>query len=81
MVDLMFLGSDENFIIDTQTAITSILLIYGAVEIKNTSDNTVIATLKDDIELFTVPANSGKYTIANINSGSSKVAIVRMFYI
>jgi hypothetical protein len=81
MVDLMFLGSNENFIVDTQTAITSILLIYGAVEIKNTSDNTVIATLKDDIELFTVPANSGKYTIENVNSGSSKVAIIRMFYI
>ncbi len=80
MIDLIFLPSKEQATVDTATAITSILLIYGAVNIVDTNGN-IVATLQDDIEIYTIPANSGKYIIRNDTEYSSKVAIVRMFYI
>ncbi|MGC9006751.1 MAG: hypothetical protein ACP5JX_04160 [Sulfurihydrogenibium sp.] len=80
MIDLMFLPSKEVAVIDTSTAITSIVLIYGAVNIVDANGN-VVATLQNDIEIYTIPANSGKYTIRNDTDYNSKVAVVRMFYI
>jgi hypothetical protein len=80
MVDLVFLPSKEQAVIDTATAITSILLLFGSVNITDTSGNTV-AILSGDIEIYTLPANSGKYVVKNDTDNNSKVAIIRMFYI
>jgi hypothetical protein len=79
MVDILYLPNSETVVIDTTTAITTILLIYGSVQITSLSDNAVIGTLASDVEMLTLPANSGKYSIAS--SDTSKIAIVRMFYI
>ncbi|MGC9188492.1 MAG: hypothetical protein ACP5F0_04270 [Sulfurihydrogenibium sp.] len=79
MVDLVFLPDSEVVVIDTSTAITTILLLFGSVKITSLSDNSEVANLSGDIEMITVPANSGKYSIQS--SGNSKIAVVRMFYI
>lgn len=80
MVDLLFLPSKESATVDTATAITSLLLLYGEVEVKDIS-GSIVAVLKQDIEIYTLPANSGKYIVENNSDNSSKVAIIRMFYI
>ncbi|MGC8869002.1 MAG: hypothetical protein ACP5P7_05025 [Sulfurihydrogenibium sp.] len=79
MVDLIFLPDKEVVVIDTATAITTILLLFGGVKITAISDNSEVANLSGDIEMITLPANSGKYSITS--SGNSKIAVVRMFYI
>ncbi len=80
MVDLLFLPSKERATIDTATAITSLLLLYGEVEVKDTS-GSIVAVLKEDIEIYTIPANTGKYIVENNSDYPAKIAIIRMFYI
>ena len=79
MVDLVFLPDKEVVVIDTATAITTILLVFGSVKITSLSDNSDIGTLANDVEMLTLPANSGKYSITA--AANSKIAVVRMFYI
>jgi hypothetical protein len=79
MVDLIYLPDKEVVVIDTATAITTVLLVFGSVKITSLSDNSDIASLSGDVEMITLPANSGKYSITA--SGNSKIAVVRMFYI
>jgi hypothetical protein len=79
MVDLIYLPDQEVVVIDTSTAITTILLVFGSVKITSLSDNSEVANLSGDIEMITLPANTGKYSVQS--SGNTKIAVVRMFYI
>ncbi len=79
MVDLIYLDENENVVIDTSTAITTILLVFGSVKITSLDNNSEVGTLANDVEMLTLPANSGKYNVTA--NTSSKIAVVRMFYI
>lgn len=79
MVDKLNLQKDEVFIIDTSTNIVSFALVFGNIEIRDSND-TILATLNDNYDIYTVPANTGLYKLVGI-SDYSGLYIFRSFYI
>lgn len=79
MVDKVSLNQNEVIIFDTATNIMTFLLLVGHVEILS-SDDTVLATLNDNYEIYTLPANVGKVKVRGITDYSS-ICVFRSFYI
>lgn len=81
MVDKVVLQSNERCVVDTSTNIVVVAAVAGDVSIADQSGTTVASLAGAHYEVYTLPANSGKYTISNTGSSVAVVYVFRMFYI
>lgn len=77
MVDKLELAQNEIAYIDTTSNTATILCFTGNVEIRN-AQNTIIATLNQE-EIFTLPIQTGMYSVKGLSATTNKIYIFRLF--